>query len=694
MGPMVCQKQASGIAGRSDRTTRWEGRPRKNKTLFLFIVFPALILGLLGAVEDERHQVRADDTPTELAVLFGVNSDSDVGWTLIGRNETARKKPPLHSELNVAEKIWHCPLAGNRQVFRIEFTRPYKKKDTVFHLYIKADGDEKTGRHCEGMNQGVDYMFTLIDGDPNHQSTRLTEFLADGGSRPGICSTVVLGKTLYLFAEMALEQQRGHCVFEYFIMSYVREKTDQGYRAVASSNFGFNHAISQSVPVSAADASACPPLLNPDMKMIGGTVPGWQLSGRSRPIEATFSQDRDENALIVAPLFFPESLAQMVSLSPGHYLLRALVKSDVFQIHVIADTMRIPVGAADKYQWVELPFYIPRSQENLNKTIQIGFRYLARPATGKASRLPAKLYVKRVELVRLGDTVLTDGWAETLPVDPLHRLKLLNDYPAWNRPGKVVFQDSFIGTELWLMTQEGKVDHSYVGHPDFSHDGKYLHIGARRAPRGLLRTDGSARYLNNEWRELVWLFPWMRKRLPDNSNPADWIVTSRNTTEVCLFNVITENEHCIKLPSRGGWSIVHYPGLTSYGGRGPRIEAITHETIVWAADDHKSVGLSNADGEAFRTFKLQSTSARPEEDTFYATMSSVGGKSGDNWRDAVDHDGNRYYLFEINRNNFPNHPTNPYQVWALSLTDGDERGLLRVVFHPRAVITEFVSSQT
>ena len=68
-------------------------------------------------------------------------------------------------------------------------------------------------------------------------------------------------------------------------------------------------------------------------------------------------------------------------------------------------------------------------------------------------------------------------------------------------------------------------------------------------------------------------------------------------------------------------------------------------------------------------------------------MSSVGGKAGDNWRDAVDRDGNRYFLFELNRDRFPNDPTNPYQVWALSLSEGDRRGLLRVVFHPAATMT-------
>ena len=459
---------------------------------------------------------------------------------------------------------------------------------------------------------------------------------------------------------------------------------------------GAVQAVGQITPV---DARADSPVKNPDLKLVNGKVPGWGLSTgrRARPIEAVFAADSEEEALIVDPLFYPECLAQTVSLSPGHYLLRALAKTNVFQIHLLAlfaDRTRMPVAVSDDYQWVELPFYVPRSDKDSRKAGVIGFQYVVRPASGNASRLPAKLFVKKVELVRLGDTVLPPRWAETMPADPLHRLKLINQSPAWDRPGKVIFQDAFIGTELWLMTQEGKVDHSYVGHPDFSHNGKYLHIGMRRAPRGLLRTDGSARYLNDSWAGLVWLFPWMQKRLPEGSDPADWIATSRSITGIHLHNVVTEENHRIGLPSRPGWRISHYPGFRGYGGRGPRIAAITHETLVWLSDDRKSIGLSNIEGETFRTFAVRSISARPEEDKFYPCVATAGGSGAGNWKDAVDRDGNRYFLFDLNRNDFPDHPTNPYQVWALSLTEGDKRGLLRVVCHPRATMTEFVSTVT
>ena len=693
MVPTSWREVSSCIAARSSQCPSSVRKQPTDRATVLFAVLPILLaIGTLGAAQDVGQTVPADDLPAEIRMLSGADPDRDYRWTLVGTNGKAQEQEALHPELNVVEKVWHCPLARDRQAFKFEFTRSFKEKSHVFHLYVKADGDADTGRIAKGSMKGVDYMFTLSEGAPGARRDSWSRISADGQWHGAPHLTVVKDDVLYLSANMTIQQQDDASVFEYYVMSYVAKNTEKGLQAVASSNFGFKRAVSEAAPTTSVGTG--PTVINPDLRLINGVVPGWQLIRGRRRIEAVLAADNKGEAVSVSPLFSPEGLAQTVSLAPGHYLLRGLAKTNVYQIHLFADRTRIPVAVSDDHQWAELPFYVPRSDKDSRRSVQIGFRYLARPATGNASRLPAKLSAKKVELIRLGDTALYDRWAETLPADPLHRMQLINESPAWSRPGKVVFQDAFVGTELWLMTQEGKIDHSYVGHPDFSHDGKYLHIGSRRAPRGLLRTDGSARYLNDKWAGLVWLFPWMERRLPEGSDPADWIITSRSGTEVRLHSVVTKESHRLALPSRPGWGIVHYPGMASYGGRGPRIGAIAHETLVWVSQDQKSVGLSNIEGEAFRAFKVRSTSKRPEEDAFHPDMSSVGGKSGGNWRDAVDRDGKRHHLFELNRDNLPNHPTNPYQVWALCMTKGDERGLLRVVFHPRATMTEFVTSQT
>lgn len=640
-----------------------------------------LVASAAGAGQEIGRTTAADDLPDEFSVLWATDSDRDCRWTLVGKNEEAFEQEKLHPELNAIHTIWHLPVTRDKCVFKFEFTHPIRMGGNVLHLYVKADGDENTGRNHDGVHNGVDYMFTMMDGDPNHASTRLNVYEADGGGRRGVCTLAIQGRTLYLASEMTLQQQDGRSAFEYCVSSYVR---DGG----PSANLGYLPGVSAGAP----ETPDTRLLANPDLLVVNGAAPGWQLVGGRRPIEAKLVANGKDGALVLENLYSPERLSQTVSLTPGHYLLRALAKTNVFQVHLFAESTRLPVAVSDDFEWVELPFCIPHSGENTHRAAQVGFRYLARPATGNASRLPARLSVKRTELIRLGDTVLSDRWAHTLPADPLHRLKLLEESPAWRREGKVVFQDAFVGTELWLLTQEGKVDHSYVGHPDFSREGKYLHIGLRRSPRGLLRTDGSARHLNDAWKGIVWLFPWEQKRLP--SGRADWIATSRSTTAVELHNVVTDESRRLEFPSRSGWRIVHFPGIATYGGRGPNIGQITHETLVWLSEDNRSVGRSNVEGEAFTTFPVPSISSRPDDDTLSENMSSVGGKAGDNWRDAVDRDGNRYYLFELNRDHLPDHPTNPYQVWALPLTENDRRGLLRVAPHPAAALTEYVSSQT
>lgn len=680
----VCgNRLRSGRAARITPCLETRGTQRSRWLVFGCAVMLVLTLDAAGAAQEIGSTIPADDLPAEFKVLSGADAEAECRWTLVGENDNAHEQEQLHPEFNAVHRIWHFPLAGDTSVFKFEFTRPIRQGRNVFHVYVKADGDEHQGRKHDGIHQGVDYMFTLIDGDPQHASTRLDVFEAEGGTRRGTCNLVIHGATLYLAAEMSLQQRDGHSVFEYCVSSYVK---DHG----PSAGLGYARVASQPAPARSREGL----LANPGMIVVNGTVPGWQIVGGSRPVEAKLSSGGREGGVVLEDVYWPEGLLQTVHLAAGRYLLRALAKTNVFQIHLVADRSRLPVAVADHETWVELPFCIPRSGERSAGAAQVGFRYLARPATGNASRLPARLAVKRVELIRLGDTVLDAQWAETLPADPLHRMKLIHAAPAWNRPGKVIFQDSFLGTELWLMTQEGRVDHTYVGHPNFSPDGKYLHIGFRRPPRGLLRTDGTARYLNDAWTGIVWPFPWEQKHLPQEGDPADWIVTSRSPAGIEMQNVLTDARHRIDLPTRSGWRIVHFPGIATYGGRGPNLRQITHQTLVWFSDDQQAIGRSDASGEPFETFPLRTVSTRPEADTRYADMSSVGGKAGDNWRDAVDRDGNRYFLFELNRDHFPDHPTNPYQVWALPLTPGDPRGLLRAVCHPRATMSEFVTSQT
>ncbi len=663
--------------------------------LLLSLVF-FFILQVMPSISQEKKQAApADDLTPEIRSFLQASGNRQYHWTLIGENVNYQAHEDRHPRLNVLRRLWHMPLPGGRSAFKFEFTRPYMQGANVLHLYLKTDGDNTRGRLTEGTHKGVDYMLTFLEGNPNHSGNSLGAYSAGGESSRKPVSLILIKNVLYMAADISIEQKEGSSVFEYFVTSYTKEPIEKGYKVVASSNMGYNKAISEGVPAE-SDKEETSLLINPEMLTVNGGIPGWHISARK---ESGTSAERDESeggALVVKNLYHLDNISQAVTLEPGNYLLRALVKTNTFQahLHAINNNFILPIGVSDKHNWVELPFHVAGKEK---KFFDVGIVYVGYPPT----RHPATVSIKRMELLRTGDTVLPERWVETAPVHPLHLMELINKDPNWNRPGKVIFRDSLIGTEIWMMTQGGKVDHSYVGTPDFSYEGKYIYTGFMNPPRGLLRTDGTRRFINNSFKGLVWLFPWELKRLPAGSDPSDWICLNRSLSTISLMNVVTGEKIQIDMPSRPGWKIIENPNMPS--SRGPNISNITHDTIVWHSDDRKLIGLSDTRGENFREYNIKSISAKPEEDVVYpsgpngqnaAPMSSVWGKGWNNWRNAVDRDGNRYYLFEINRGKFFDDPMNPYQVWALSLTPGDRRGLLRVIPNPRVTITEHVTTHS
>jgi hypothetical protein len=649
-----------------------------------------LVCGLLVAAEPPTR-APADDLPEEFRLMSGLPQGTPRSWRLLVRNEKVREQEAARPDVNAVQEVWQLPLSKGRHVLKIVFSRPYKVPEHVFHLYVNADGDAATGRKSGAV--GVDYMYTYSCKTPDTEQEWWAFWDKDGSSTYPSFLRILRDEVLYLCVDMDTRQQDGASVFELRTNSYIWQEAEGTWKTVLTHDVGPVPVVGDPEPAAEPMKAAHSLLLNPALELIGGRAFGWWLKGGGATGGAKLERDAAEQALRVAPLYAPEGLLQPVRATPGHYLLRALARTNVFQVHLVAGQMQMPVAVGSEYRWVELPFVVKQAEGRNTASVEVGFRYCSRPATGNASLLPATLWVKQVELQRLGDTALQEGWIETLPVHPRHHLDALEASPSRRRPGKVVFQDSFIGTELWLMTQGGQDDHSYVGHPNFSRDGKYLHFGARQRPAGLLRTDGEARYLDDRWLGLVWPFPWMDRQLPKNEDPADWVVVSRNAALVELENAVTGARHTIELPTRPGWTIVHYPGLTNYGLRGPRIPGITHDTLVWLSEEGKAVATSTAAGREFRPFAIPSLSAEPAQDTVSAGMSFVGGKSGENWCDAVDGRDERYFFLELNRDNLPNHATNPYQMFALPLT-GKARGPLRVVPHPAGPVTAYVTSQT
>ncbi|MBT3380577.1 MAG: PKD domain-containing protein [Lentisphaerae bacterium] len=656
-----------------------------------FLLLMPLSFWLVAHAAAGTPTVPADDLPTEFRRDSHILEKERFQWRLAGRNEKAAEQLASQPDMNVVTEVWHTPLHKARHVLKIVFAQPYKVEGNGINLYIKADNDPGTGRRAAGIMEGVDYMFSFSFRGEGPQARSWTHWDGEGKAAPTGFADVLRGDTLYLSVDMACQQLDGASVLEFRSSSYTWVEVDGKWQVGKRLGYGPVRFSGAPEPTTTPKPPPFTPLVNPELKLKGDTVPGWQLKVRTSGSEARAEWDVEADALRIGRLHPSEALRQRITVAPGHYLLRALARTDAFRMHLVAGSMKMPVPVSAEFRWVELPFLVQHVERKGGKSLDVGFGYMGRTSSAPPAHLPVTLWARRVELRRLGDTVLQRDWMKNLPAHPRHHLDLIEASPSRSRPGKVVFRDSFVGTELWLMTQGGQDDHSYVGTPDFNRDGSFLHIGYRRAPSGVLRTDGSARYMNNKWHHLVWLFPWMERRLPPGANPVEWVIDSRTDEAVTLVNAVNGGSCRIELPSRPGWRIVHYPGSSSYGARGPRIPAVDHETMVWLAEDNRSVATSTAEGDAFRFYPIPSISAAPEEDIVHDCIATALFKPGDNWRDAVDGQDRRYFFFDLNQDNLLTHKTNPYQVVAVPLT-GKHRGPLRVVSHPVGPVTGIVTS--
>ena len=394
-----------------------------------------------------------------------------------------------------------------------------------------------------------------------------------------------------------------------------------------------------------------------------------------------------------------QGMVKEVELPPGHYLFRTEIKTNSYAVKLYAQPLDypgtffvLPAGISDEFKNAELPFYVEGTGEE-KKRFKAGVAW----TYSDPAKHEAIVQLKKLEIIRVGDTVLPEQWAAKTPVHALHKLDAIMEDSNYNQPGKVIFKDTLLGTELWMMTRGSKTHLLYVGYPNFSKNGKYLHAGMQE-PGDIVRTDGFCRYPNpsrrkpNNWhRKVLWPFPWEQKRVLENTDPSDWICPVRTKEYVKMLNLATGKTHTITLPSKPGWKIIQIPSDNM--AKGLNIQEITHEVLVWQSEDRKQLGLSDIDGNRFRTFKIKSISKNPENDVIYPkgkrgsldfyAMNSVWGKSGKGWVNALGNDGIRYFAFEINRDKFLT-DEDPYQVWMLPLSLTDKRGLLRAVPNPRA----------
>ena len=415
---------------------------------------------------------------------------------------------------------------------------------------------------------------------------------------------------------------------------------------------------------------------------------GWLVRGHFKYDEekgcANLASD-PRRSVIDPPRADGVRLWQKLRLKPGHYLLKAVARTNNMECilfahsldyrgegdrcQVLSGPFGVPIGISDELRPIELPFFV-EDDNGAERDVTIGIR------NQYSVYVHMEVDVREITLERIGDTELRYHWAEKLDMKPYHGLATLRENTQWERPGRVVFTDTATGAETWLMTQGEKCYLRAQGVHSFSPDGKYLYA---KHPGMIVRTDSSARYLgfsrsypNSE----PWLAPWLQRRLPAGADPSDWVLAeppAKTQGKVVMRHIVTGQTTEVTLPEKQGWTRKLLPAKIS----GLSLQSATHDTLVWLSDDKRRIGLSDSNGERFRAFAVKSISDDPSKDVFFWHSDVV-------WLRGFE--GKWYVGYILNWAPFmggydktPENTINPTQMWALPIDADDPRGIVRVV---------------
>lgn len=419
-------------------------------------------------------------------------------------------------------------------------------------------------------------------------------------------------------------------------------------------------------------------LVNADLSQLEGEGPrGWEVEGDFR-----YDSGRQ-----IGTLKYDVSarLVQEVKLLPGHYLLQVVARTNSNEARLFADAVdydvtgtnftsssyglfRIPVGVAEGFKTVELPFFVEDGGELAIATLGLQARE-ARAGLEGQDRNAKQIEIKSISLSRLGDTERKRRWAQNLPVDRIHGLTGLRQAADFKRPGFAIFADTYTGAELWLIAQGRRSHLQYPGVSYFSESGKYVFVST---PGVILRTDGSERFTGykREHGGTPWLPAWLQKQTPPGTDPDDWVEVGTTSEAVTLRNLTKGGEMRVEIPTRDGWTLALLPSVES-----PMLErqGAPNETLVWVSDDNRTIGLSAIDGGGFREVPVKTHSADPEKDFLNEPFWCKGWDGG--WYVG-------YMLNWLPLHNLivktPENSINAGQIWALPVAGDDSRGPLLV----------------
>ena len=177
-----------------------------------------LLLALHTCVVAAQDSDR-DGITDENEVVLGTDSSYPEPLTLLchdkAKGQGDKSVGPDLSPCRDFTHIYFAPVAKGRYLWRIDFVEPFEPKPKNFCLlYIDVDNDRATGRQDKGFARGVDAMFDPL-------SLRLID--RPGHPTPGWAS-VVQGRSVYLVADLPLNQKDGQSVYRLYLLCCSHEK--------------------------------------------------------------------------------------------------------------------------------------------------------------------------------------------------------------------------------------------------------------------------------------------------------------------------------------------------------------------------------------------------------------------------------------------------------------------------------------
>ena len=196
----------------------------------LLALFSVLATGVMVAGAGEPADRDGDGILDAHEEVLGTDASfAETLATIVadGLEPQTRRKQDSYDPTKDFLGVEFAHVAEDRYLWRATFAEPPRLADTVFHLYVDADADQKTGRRGppNGSFTGTDYMVSIVGG-----SAYCGHYDAEGNRTAGPpVSHVVHGKTLLVSADLKLGRDKQGVRFALYVLCHTT--TQRGQRA-------------------------------------------------------------------------------------------------------------------------------------------------------------------------------------------------------------------------------------------------------------------------------------------------------------------------------------------------------------------------------------------------------------------------------------------------------------------------------